>query len=335
MRILAALILVLASIVPLRAQDPRDTVRITLGNRAPKRPGPRAIAGIVVDTQAVALDSVDIYVAGVRRHASSGADGSFRFADIGPGIHRVAARRLGYFPQVQEVVVGPDGGVVTFVLLPMGPRLPPIVSSSPRGGLSGVIGDTAYNIIEGALIEVLGGGGHATSDSTGSFFVPASPGRHMVRIRREGFATRIIGVTIPRDSGRRILAWMKPATKGASVREQVAAFDLEQRINRARPMYSRLYTREDINNTRPSDLMALVARAGGGRMREDCGVFIDGGPRRAPIWGIPIGEIESVEVYLPTPRRNTPTSIMGRPAIGSANPLARDCPSTVYVWLRQ
>ena len=113
----------------------------------PRPAGPRTLVGVVLDTIGNPVDSAELLIASLKRHVMSGADGTFRFDDVKPGSYEIAARRIGYYPQVRTAVVGDNGGVVSFSLAPGIRALPPVVTSVPLGGLSGVIGDTAYDIV--------------------------------------------------------------------------------------------------------------------------------------------------------------------------------------------
>ena len=57
------------------------------------------------------------------------------------------------------------GGSVTFELVQRPDSLPLVVSTATRLGLSGVVGDTAYNIVAGASISVLASDRRTVSDS--------------------------------------------------------------------------------------------------------------------------------------------------------------------------
>src|SRR5690242_16529370 len=178
--------------------------------RSIKPAGPGTLVGVVADTLATPLDSAEVFIASLKLHATAEPNGTFRFDGIKPGSYEISARRLGFFPQVQEVVVGDSGGVATFSLVRRLQPLPTVVTSAPRGGLSGVIGDSSYNILQGAEVTMLATDHRAITDSTGSFFMAAKPGRYMVRVQHQGYASRLIGVTIPQDSGRRILIGLAP-----------------------------------------------------------------------------------------------------------------------------
>jgi hypothetical protein len=84
------------------AQEPTRLPAVVV-NAAPERPGPRKVAGVVRDTAAVALDSVEVSITSLQRRVFSKADGTFLFTDVGPGKYEVRARKLGYGPQIREM----------------------------------------------------------------------------------------------------------------------------------------------------------------------------------------------------------------------------------------
>jgi hypothetical protein len=303
----------------------RDSVQIPL-------PGPRVIHGFVADRVERPLDSVEVVIASLKRSTFTAADGSFRFEDVKPGKYKIAVRRLGYYPQAREVPVGDDGGATAFFLTGKSATLPPIVSSASRGGLSGVVGDTAFNIIEGASIWVLGSDRRADSDSTGAFFLDLKPGRHMVRVERPGYGSKLVSVTIPNDSGRRVMVWMAPAAQGTANREKQAIQDFSMRLMRRTPVWSTIYTRDDILRARHSNATQLATAGAGKRVDENCPAIIDG-MVSAPLWALDPADIETMEVYASRPSRRGVTSINARAA--ARQPLAGpDCTTRVYVWLR-
>jgi hypothetical protein len=301
---------------------------------APPPAGPRTLVGVVSDTLGSTIDSVDVFIASLKRHTMSGADGRFRFDDVKPGTYDVSTRRLGFLPQLRRVKVGDEGGTMTFSLVPYMRGLPPVVSSAARGGLSGVIGDTAYNIVSGAQISVIASDRRATSDSTGSFFLDLKPGKHLVRVAAPGFAARLVSVTIPNDSGRRMTVWLTPSTRGESARESWAIDNLNARLLRRDPVHSTIYSREDINSIGPTDIIQLAVMGAHQPVDDDCPAFIDGGPRTAPIWAFSPSDIETMETYTQKRPSYAPKSIMGRGVYREPAP-ANDCPVTVYLWLRK
>ncbi len=305
-----------------------------------KPAGPRTIVGIVRDTLGNPVDSAELLIASVKRRTVTGPDGTFRFDDVKPGSYDIAARKLGLYPQVRTVMVGDNGGAVSFSLVPGTRALPPVVTSAARGGLSGVIGDTAYNIVEGARIAVVASDHRTSSDSMGRFFLELKPGKYMVNVSRPGYRTRLVSVTIPNDSGRRMTVWLTPSDQAQSAREAAAFDSLTLRLELRNPAFSTIFTREDINRLHIEDGVQL-ARLGGsswkGPVDDGCLAIIDGGPRKLPIWSIDAADIETMETYTPPPSRGTVTNIRADAITSAAPPLLDDhCNGTkVYVWLRK
>ncbi len=302
---------------------------------APKPAGPKTLVGIVTDTLGNPVDSVELVISSLKRHAMSASDGTFRFDDIKPGPYQVLARRLGYYPQVQSTTVDDKGGVVSFSIL-LGIRaLPPVVTSAARGGLSGVIGDTAYNIVGEAQVAVIASDHRTSSDSLGRFFLDLKPGKYMVSVSRPGYRTRLVSVTVPSDSGRRMTVWLTPTSVGQNNRDAMAFDGLAARLARRNPVWSNIYTREDINRTGIEDGVQLARLGANKNMDDTCSAIIDGGPRRLPLWAIDAADIEAMETYTTPPARRTVTSInRNRPIRGQA-PENNVCGATVFVWLRK
>jgi hypothetical protein len=312
---------------------------------APQPAGPRTIVGIVRDTIGNPVDSVELLIASMKRHAMSGPDGAFRFDDVKPGSYQILARKLGFYPQVQTTTVDDKGGVVSFSITQGIRALPPVVTSVARGGLSGVIGDTSYNVVEGAQVAVIGGAGRARSDSLGRFFLDLGPGKYMVNVTRPGYASRLVSVTIPSDSGRRMTVWLTPANRGQNARAVFAYDALGLRLEQRNPVFSTIFTREDINRLGIEDgsqLARLGANSQFGPPDDRCEAIVDGGPLTLPLWAIDAADIEAMETYAPKPNRGTVTSIGGsrgnsNRSSSSSNAQAQTpCKGVrVYVWLRK
>lgn len=319
-------------------------VLVTAGARAQNAvaaSAPRTIAGVVADSGGQPIDSADVVIASLKRRATSDADGVFRFNDINPGTYDVSARRFGYAPQVRRVVVGANGGIVRFALVPAPHALAPVISSVLRGGLSGVIGDTAFNIVDGATISVMASDHRTVSDSLGKFFIDLHPGRYMVRVAHAGFVPRMISVTIPNDSGRRMAVWLVPGSSAETARDSWMLDGLTDRLTHRTAM-SKIYTREDLSHMAMTDLTQITLVGGGMRQGDDCPAVVDGGPQSMPLWSIAAADIETVEIYPPgslllgdasAVRRPPVTSIRGNAPMRQTR--ANDCPVLVYVWLRK
>jgi hypothetical protein len=310
----------------------------------PAPPGARALTGVVTDTAGTPIDSADVTIASLKRRLTSAADGSFRFDDVKPGRYSVSARRIGFAPQVRTVVVGTEGGTARFSLVPTAHILAPVISSAALGGLSGVVGDTAYNTVAGAQVTVLGTDRRAESDSLGRFFIDLHPGRFVVRVTRPGYDSRMLSVTIPPDSGRRVTVWLQPGEDAGHNREAAALEALNGRLIRRTPM-SKIYTREDLAKTSMTELSQLITSGAGTPIDGDCLAVIDGGPRMHPIWDIPAADIELLELYPPKSiTTSNETSLrVPPPTVLDLNgqrlpPLPTHgygCSVAVWVWLRK
>jgi hypothetical protein len=293
--------------------------------------GKRTVVGTVTDMDHTPLDSVEIYIQPARKQVSTDAKGLFRFEDLDPTkIYQVTARRFGYVPITHQVILGDSGAAASFCLPTLPRSLAPVISAAPRVGLSGVIADTAFGIIPGAEVAVLGGGAKAISDSAGRFAIDLKPGRYMVRVTHDNFSSKMVSVTVPPDSGRRMLIWLAPATRVANAREAWDAHELALRLDTLNPARSHIWTREDLNNSPYRELQDL-ARVGALQfVNDDCIATVDG-RYGMPLWVLKTDELEMVEVYQPKPPRNAPTSI-------SAGPRLRNVPTPcprVFAWMRK
>ena len=182
---------------PASGQNPPARLPAVVVNARPDLPGAHRLAGIVRDTIANSLEGAEVAILQVQRRVFAGVDGAFHFENLAPGKYDVRARKIGFAPQVQSIVVDDSGGVGVFNLVPMPRSLAPVVSSATRGGLSGTVGDTSYLPIAGASIRVLGNSGSSTSDSLGRFFIPLRAGTYIASVAQRGYESRLVSVMIP------------------------------------------------------------------------------------------------------------------------------------------
>jgi Carboxypeptidase regulatory-like domain len=326
-----------------RAQDPGRLPRVTIS----AEPGPGVMTGVVRDTLGLTLEDVEVTIPKLQRRTTSRADGTFRFDDLRNGTYIVRARRLGYAAQTREIKVGSLGGSGDFGLWPIPHALPALVSSAARGGLSGVVDDATNQGVAGATVRVLGEGLAAPTDSAGEFFLPVRRGKYMIAITKPGFTDKVVAVTIPADSGRRIAAFLQLSSGETPLRERWNIPDLRSRMAWRDKSRTGFYTHEDMERLGIKWIFDAV-RMGTNLMGwttapdDDCAVIVDGGPRTALLSLLTIDEVESVEVYKTVPPLSAkldedPTKI--EPAhINNANEAAvknqgKRCP-TVFVWMR-
>jgi hypothetical protein len=303
----------------------------------------RAIVGTVMDTSHQVLENVTVGINKPRRQAKTNAQGRFTLTDLDTGTYEVSVYKIGYETAVQAYVVADTGGIARFCLIPEPRELPAIIASAKRLGLSGVIGDSNYNALEGAEVRVMGAGLHTLTDSTGAFHLAVPKGTYPVWISKPGFARKMVSVTIPADSGRDIAVWLgSPLPDANAVAAKID--DMRNRILWARPNRSALISAEQIARSSASLNGILLARAKA-PVREDCLAHIDGNPRSGiPLYMIDKDDVLMMEIYLAGSPRTAPTSIHPAGSQGgksitvgtqsSGPPSGSQCGS-IWVWLKR
>jgi hypothetical protein len=312
---------------------------------APRPAGPNTLSGMVTDTLGQPIANADVLIAELRRRTRTASDGAFRFDSVKAGSYSVSARSIGYVARSYRVNVRDDGGSVYIRMIRIGISLPSMITTAERGGLSGIIGDTAYRAMAGVRVTVMGTSSTAFTDSAGAFFLALKPGRYMGRLDLEGHTRQLIGVTIPENEGRRIAAWMAPQFSASNAQEGANLFELNQRLMRMSPASSKYFSREDMERQGIADLQELARRWAVGPISPDCFVRVNGGPRQVALWELTAADLEFVEVYLPSnvggAGTRGVTSINGMPTrmttSTSVRPQSsRDCGNLgLIVWLRQ
>lgn len=302
----------------------------------PPSPAPvkGAIVGIVMDTAHRVIEGVDVIIKDPRRNVRTDANGRFVITDLVRGENELTVRRLGYEIAVQKIAVTDSGGVARFCLIPEPRGLPAVITSVPRGGLSGVIGDSTYNVLPGAEVKAVAGGAAAITDSAGGFYLPLKKGTYAVMVKKAGFGSQLLSVTIPNDSGRKIAVWLSSPPRNA--RRIAAAIEdsMKFRLMMARPSRARLLSSEDLTRN-SGDLTRVVQAAAIARVSDNCEAVVDGGPFVLPLYAIDKSEIAAVEVYAIPPARNTVTSLPSRgKASARSSETPTDCNVRVYVWLK-
>lgn len=360
---IAPIIVLSVPICSATAQDPARLPAVVV-NAAPDLPGPRKLVGVVRDTSGVPIDSVEVSIASLQRRAFTKIDGSFLFADIKPGKYQVRARKIGYAAQTREFVVADSGGTGAFALLPLPYVLRPVVTTADRGGLSGVVGDTAFNALVGADVRLLGKAASTKTDSLGRFYIPVQAGSYLVRVTQPGFVDRLVSVIVPKDSGQRIRVTLAPPTRPLTIREFHNFDDLNSRLNWRSRAHTRVYTRAELLQMKIDWIYDAVMigyheihSGPPGSLDKDCVAIVNGGPAYTEIGKLTVDDVETVEIYggsttgsMPVSNgRRPPKAVPGQPIARAQltfNPVplsntdqaswanfTKTC-TTVYVWLR-
>jgi hypothetical protein len=275
-------------------------------------PTPGVIAGIVVDSTNVPIRNIAVYLYERREQVRTGPDGRFRFADVEKGTYTLSARSVGFIGVTERLTVSSKGAVVRLKLTQLDRGLPAVITTASRGGLAGVVADTALRALSGANIKLLGTSYSAKTDSAGRFYLAAKGGSYLLKVERDGYARQLIGVTVPENEGREVAVWL---TQGPTRENPVVGanlFDFEQRHIRARQVTYQFFSRDDLTATGASDVMQAAARTTATATNFDACAYLDGGPAVAPLWSIAVGEVEFMEALVPGPR-GAPGDILNKP----------------------
>ncbi|MCA0376066.1 MAG: carboxypeptidase-like regulatory domain-containing protein [Gemmatimonadetes bacterium] len=285
------------------------------------------LAGLVVDSAGVPVADIAVYLFELRRQERTDARGWFRFADVPKGKYTLTARSLGFLGATERVDVKAQGGVVRLRIARLDRALPAVITVASRGGLSGVVADTALRALRDVSVKVLGTGLTARTDSAGRFYLAAKPGRYLLRVEREGFTRQLIGVSVPEGEGREVAVWLDPAEGRENPLISANLFEFEQRRIRGRAVSYNAFSRDELMASGATDLMQGIARVTAQRPNFMSCAYLDGGPGFAPLWSIGVGEVEFVETMVPDNRGGV-ADILGRATNSRAN-------CAVNVWLRR
>ncbi|MBY0488213.1 MAG: carboxypeptidase-like regulatory domain-containing protein [Gemmatimonadaceae bacterium] len=306
------------SAVPLRAQSPATALPET---------APGVLAGIVVDSANVPIRNIAVYLYERREQVRTGPDGRFRFTGVEKGTYTLSARSVGFIGVTERLKVPAKGAVVRLKLTQLERGLPAVITTASRGGLAGIVADTALRALDGASVKLMGTSYAAKTDSAGRFYFAAKPGSYLLRIERSGYARQLVGVTVPPNEGREVAVWL---TEGPTRENPVVGanlFDFEQRHIRARQVTYQFFSRDDLAATGANDVMQAAARTTVTPTNFEACAYLDGGPAVAPLWSIAVGEVEFMEALVPGPR-GVPGDILNKPTGARAT-------CSYNVWLRR
>jgi hypothetical protein len=302
---------------------------VALAQGIAPRPSPGIIAGVVTDSAANPIPGAEVFYGDDRVRTVSGADGTFRFVRVRPGGYTITARRVGFVPQSFELTVGDSGATVRFSLVRIVGVLPAAVTTARQRGLTGIVTDSSFHPVVGAVVDALGGPGVVETDSAGRYHVDVDEGHFLLRVSKDGFRSASTTVTLKRDEGRDVSFRLIPDAAYSLVRERIAAMQMRVRVASRSPSRSRLLTRDDIVRTGARDLDDLVRRSG--LVGSACTVTVDGWADRVPLWAVDIADIDYAELY-----ENSGGSVdRVRPGSMPVTPTYGGCRVNVFVWLRR
>ena len=283
----------------------------------------RAIVGIILDRNNQPLENANVIIGTPRRATRTRPDGRFQLMDLDTGVYEVTVQKIGYQLFSWQYIVDDSGGVARICLAAEVRILPPSISSVKAGGLSGIIGDSLMKPLPGAEVRAVGGGKHALTDTAGEFYLDLRRGTHAIVVSKPGYGKQILSVTIPKDSGRQITAFLGSPQRNAN--RLAANLDaMRERMLWAAPSRSGIMSNEELMQM-SADVRAAAQRLSRARIDEDCAAIIDGGPYALPLSIIDKRDVAMLEAYAITPprRRGVPQ-----------RPLNIPCAARVYVWMK-
>jgi hypothetical protein len=264
---------------------------------APKPLGPKTLSGIVVDDAGQPVADATVFIVSLRRRAQSGADGTFRFDNVKNDTYRVLARAIGRLHTAQDVKVGTNGGSAYLRMTVVSQPVLTLITKGERGGLRGVIADTAFAPLPNVTVRVKNDNASVETDANGAFYLPLAPGSYAVEVRRPGFARKVMGVTIDRDSGRKVAAWLEPRSDDAELVDSLLLVQQELRRTRGVALNGKVYTREDLEQLGLEHLQQLAAVAAQRAVSDDCAVQLGATGDWIPGWMLTVRDIEFAEAY--------------------------------------
>ena len=263
---------------------------------APRPAGTNTLVGIVTDTLNVPIADIEVFITESRRRTRTRADGLFRFDSLPFGTFTVIARGVGFVGNSFKATVGAKPLSVAIQLIRLERVLPAIITTANRGGLSGIIGDTAYQPLPNVAVGILGGEGSTRTDSLGKFFIPLKPGGYLIKLERPGYERQVLSATIPPTEGRMITAWMRLKSGATNMAAAIALFNMHERLVREGGIAMKTYTHDELVARGLNDLFAVARRSANGTVVDDCQVSVSG-ESSVPIWALTADDVEFVEVY--------------------------------------
>src|ERR1035437_7883157 len=124
---------------PARAQSPPTAV----------------LYGLVKDVDGKPLPDVIVDVSGVKRHAVTDDHGRFRIDRLSTDSLIMIVRRVGLLPLTFALKLVPGRNELTITMEQVPQVLDAVRNAVEQSGLFGVVGDTAFDIVQGATVSTV------------------------------------------------------------------------------------------------------------------------------------------------------------------------------------
>jgi hypothetical protein len=194
------------------------SAQVTVPRRVPvpvaaPRQEPATLTGVVRDVAGLPIANARVQVADLRRSINTRDDGTFALRALPSGdTLQVIVARIGYRPLHLEVTLVPGDNRLEVALEPIAQQLDAVRTSTEQTGVFGVVGDTAYEIVQDARVRLTAGGdAERLTNALGQFaFETVQPGANYLEVRKAGFKPRLISFMQPAKGGTKLAIWMTP-----------------------------------------------------------------------------------------------------------------------------
>ena len=249
------------------------------------------------------------------RVVRSNSDGQFRFPKVSTGAHELRVSAIGYSPWAQLVEVAGSELVIDITLLSAVRYLDTVVVTAERSGIFGYVGDrTDMKVLAGAVVQVIGAHVTDTTDGDGRFNLPkvASGKNYVVRVRRDGYLTRTVAISVPPKRGYEFGIFLEPGEE-RSRSEDALYREMDSRVHLG-GYNAVLVPRAELGSDQRNTVLEPLLRARSVITRDlhlnesalmDPGnglypcIFVNG--RQMPIGTsldeFAVGDVETIEVY--------------------------------------
>jgi hypothetical protein len=189
-------------------------------HRALTQDRPTAVlAGVVKDVDGKPIPDVVVDVSPGKRHAVTDDRGRFRFDRLPTDSLVMIVRRVGLVPLTFDMTLVPGQNDVNITMEQVPQILDAVRNQTEQTGLFGVVGDTAFDIVQGAAVSTVMHKDTKTTNEKGQFFFdPVKPGPDMVDVRKLGYRPRVVSYTMPVKGGQRVAIWLTPLPAGLDER---------------------------------------------------------------------------------------------------------------------
>jgi len=205
-------------VAPLIAVGASLHAQVTVPKRVPlpaaaTKQEPATLTGVVKDLAGLPIANARVQVADLRRSINTRDDGSFALRALPSGdTLQLIVARIGYRPLHIELTLVPGDNALEVALEPIAQQLDAVRTSTEQTGVFGVVGDTAYEVVQEARVRLTAGGdAERLTNPLGQFAFETVPaGANFLEIRKAGFKPRLISFMQPAKGGTKLAIWMTP-----------------------------------------------------------------------------------------------------------------------------